>query len=58
MSSKVINNAFLALTLTKCYTIVPCYLGGGGAFKIHSPPPKWMPGTVDITQPYMYYVFS
>ena len=30
MPSKVINSAFLALTFTKCYTIVPCYLGGGG----------------------------
>ena len=29
MPLKVINNAFLALTFTKCYTIVPCYLGGG-----------------------------
>ena len=56
MPLKVINNAFLALTFTKCYTIVPCYLGGGVQDPL--PPPKWMPGTVDITQPYMYYVFS
>ena len=40
MPSKVINSAFLALTFTKCYTIVPCYLGGGGGVQDPLPSPK------------------